>query len=147
MSSLWVYWIKLKPGTNFAQLSRIKFYPIWLKLCTAQQNNYVRAFQKVLKILLWLKMKYVVWHTTISVCTLGLVVYFRGFNKFSIKVAWNLQFLGYLRTISLKFQKARSKIEPLNIHRYMTRGAVLDKTCKTEVIGPSINDVNHFSGF
>ena len=29
----------------------------------------------------------------------------------------------------------------------MTRGAVLDKTCKTEVIGPSINDVNHFSGF
>ena len=38
-------------------------------------------------------------------------VYFRGFTKFCIKVAWSLQFLGYLRTLSLKFQKARTKIE------------------------------------
>ena len=29
----------------------------------------------------------------------------------AIKVLWNLQFLGYLRTLSLKFQKATSKIE------------------------------------
>ena len=35
----------------------------------------------------------------------------RGFAKFFIKVALSLQFLGYLRTLSLKFQKAASKIE------------------------------------
>ena len=29
----------------------------------------------------------------------------------SIKVAWSLQFLGYFRTLNLKFQKARTKIE------------------------------------
>ena len=34
----------------------------------------------------------------------------REFTKFSIKVAWSLQFLGYLRTLIL-FQKATSKIE------------------------------------
>ena len=33
------------------------------------------------------------------------------FHTFSIKVVWYLQFLGYLRTLSLKFQKATSKIE------------------------------------
>ena len=32
-------------------------------------------------------------------------------KTFSIKVAWSLQFLGYLRTLSLKFLKARTKIE------------------------------------
>ena len=37
-------------------------------------------------------------------------VQFRGFTKFGIKVAWSLQFLGYLRTLSLKFQKAGTKI-------------------------------------
>ena len=37
--------------------------------------------------------------------------YIRGFTKFGIKVARSLQFLGYLRTLSLKFQKATSKIE------------------------------------
>ena len=31
-------------------------------------------------------------------------------KTFSIKVVWILQFLGYLRTLSLKFQKARTKI-------------------------------------
>ena len=35
----------------------------------------------------------------------------RGFTKFSFKVAWSLQFMGYLRILSLKFQKARTKIE------------------------------------
>ena len=34
----------------------------------------------------------------------------RGFTKFSIKVALSLQFLGYLRALSLKFQKAQTKI-------------------------------------
>ena len=36
-----------------------------------------------------------------------------GFLDFEvhIKVLWSLQFLGYLRTLSLKFQKARTKIE------------------------------------
>jgi hypothetical protein len=38
-------------------------------------------------------------------------IYIRGFTKFSIKVAWSLQFLGYLRTLGLKFQKAQTKIE------------------------------------
>ena len=37
-------------------------------------------------------------------------IYIRGFTKFGIKVAWGLQFLGYLRTLRLKFQKARTKI-------------------------------------
>ena len=37
--------------------------------------------------------------------------YIRGFTKFGIKVAWRLQFLEYLKTLSLKFQKARTKIE------------------------------------
>ena len=32
------------------------------------------------------------------------------FKTFCIKVAWSLQFLGYLRTLSLKFQKATTKI-------------------------------------
>ena len=38
-------------------------------------------------------------------------MYIRGFTKFGIKVLWRLQFLEYLRTLSLKFQKARTKIE------------------------------------
>ena len=37
--------------------------------------------------------------------------YIRWCQKFGIKVYWRLQFLGYLRTLSLKFQKARTKIE------------------------------------
>ena len=40
-------------------------------------------------------------------------MFIRGFTKFGIKVAWRLQFLEYLRTLSLKFQKATSKIEVL----------------------------------
>ena len=35
--------------------------------------------------------------------------YIRGFTKFGIKVLWRLQFLEYLRTLRLKFQKARTK--------------------------------------
>ena len=40
-------------------------------------------------------------------------MYNRGFSftKFGIKVLWRLQFLEYLRTLSLKFQKAWTKIE------------------------------------
>ena len=37
--------------------------------------------------------------------------YIRGFTKFGIEVLWRLQFLKYLRTLSLKFQKARTKIK------------------------------------
>ena len=37
-------------------------------------------------------------------------MYIRGYAKFGIKVAWSLQFIGYLRTLRLKFQKARTKI-------------------------------------
>ena len=37
-------------------------------------------------------------------------MYTRCFTKFGIKVAWSLQFLGYLGTLHLKFQKARTKI-------------------------------------
>ena len=33
------------------------------------------------------------------------------FRLQGIKVLWRLQFLGYLRTLSLKFQKARTKIQ------------------------------------
>ena len=33
---------------------------------------------------------------------------YRVSQKFGIKVYWRLQFLGYLRTLSLKFQKART---------------------------------------
>ena len=39
------------------------------------------------------------------------LIYIRGCQKFGIKVYWRLQFLGYLRTLSLKLQKARTKIE------------------------------------
>ena len=35
----------------------------------------------------------------------------RGFTKFGIKVSRRLQFLEYLRTLHLKFQKARTKTE------------------------------------
>jgi hypothetical protein len=38
-------------------------------------------------------------------------MYIRGFTKFGIKVLWRLQVLEYLRTLHLKFQKARTKIE------------------------------------
>ena len=38
-------------------------------------------------------------------------VYSRDYTKFGIKVLWSVQFLEYLRTLSLKFQKARTKIE------------------------------------
>ena len=38
-------------------------------------------------------------------------MYIRGFTKFGIKVLWRLQFLMYLRTLRLKFQKTRTKIE------------------------------------
>ena len=38
-------------------------------------------------------------------------MHIRGFNKFGIKVLWRLQFLEYFRTLCLKFQKARTKIE------------------------------------
>ena len=38
-------------------------------------------------------------------------LYIRGCQKFGIKVYWRLQFLEYLRTLSLKFQNARTKIE------------------------------------
>ena len=34
------------------------------------------------------------------------------FKTICIKMAWSLQFLGYLRTLSLKFQKATTKIGP-----------------------------------
>ena len=37
--------------------------------------------------------------------------YIRGFTKFQITVACGLKFHWYLRTLSLKFQKATSKIE------------------------------------
>ena len=37
------------------------------------------------------------------------IIFIRCFTKFGIKVAWSLQFLGYLRTLHLKFQKARTK--------------------------------------
>ena len=40
-----------------------------------------------------------------------LTTYIRGCQKFGFKVYWRLQFLGYLRTLSLKFQKAWTKIE------------------------------------
>ena len=42
------------------------------------------------------------------VCTLADSGFFKTFD---IKVAWSLQFWGYLRTLSLKFQKATSKME------------------------------------
>ena len=35
----------------------------------------------------------------------------RGFTKFGIKVLWRLHVLEYLRTLHLKFQMARTKIE------------------------------------
>ena len=38
-------------------------------------------------------------------------VYIRGFTKFGIKVLWRLQFFIGYRTLDLKFQKARTKIE------------------------------------
>ena len=38
-------------------------------------------------------------------------IHIRGCQKFGFKVYWRIQFLGYLRTLSLKFQKARNKIE------------------------------------
>ena len=38
-------------------------------------------------------------------------MYIRGFTKFGIKVLWRLQILGYFRTLHLKFQKTRTKIE------------------------------------
>ena len=41
-------------------------------------------------------------------CTFGDTGFFR---LQGIKVLWRLQFLGYLRILSLKFQKARTKIE------------------------------------
>ena len=37
-------------------------------------------------------------------------MFISGFTKFGIKVAWRLQFFGYLRTLNLEFQKAASKI-------------------------------------
>ena len=37
--------------------------------------------------------------------------YIRGFTKFGIKLLWRLQFMEYLKTLRLKFQKARTKIE------------------------------------
>ena len=44
----------------------------------------------------------------IIACTLGDTGFFR---LQGIKVLWSLQFVGYLRTLSLKFQKTTSKIE------------------------------------
>ena len=41
----------------------------------------------------------------------NICMYIRGFTKFGIKVLWRLQFLIGYRTLSLKFQKARTKIE------------------------------------
>ena len=49
-----------------------------------------------------------IWEFTVSSW-----LYIRGFTKFGIKVAWRLQFLEYLRTLSLKFPKSRTKIEVL----------------------------------
>jgi hypothetical protein len=43
-----------------------------------------------------------------ALCMLGDSGFFR---LQGIKVLWRLQFLGYLRTLSLKFQKVRTKIE------------------------------------
>ena len=37
--------------------------------------------------------------------------YIRVFTKFGIELLWRLQFLEYLRTLHLKFQKARIQIE------------------------------------
>ena len=44
-------------------------------------------------------------------CYLSTYTYIRGFTKLGIKVLWRLQVLEYLRTLHLKFQKARTKIE------------------------------------
>ena len=45
-------------------------------------------------------------------------IQFRGFTKFGIKVLWRLQFFIGYRTLSLKSQKARTKIEVvLSLHR------------------------------
>ena len=35
----------------------------------------------------------------------------RGCHTFATKIYWLIQFVGYLRTLGLKFQKARTKIE------------------------------------
>ena len=43
--------------------------------------------------------------------TIAVHSYIRGFTKFGKKVLWRLQVLEYLRTLHLKFQKARTKIE------------------------------------
>ena len=43
------------------------------------------------------------------------IMYVRGFTNFEITVACGLKFHWYLRTLSLKFQKARTKIEVLNL--------------------------------
>ena len=48
------------------------------------------------------------WKCQVAVRTLGDTGFFR---LQGIKVLWRLLFLGYLRTLSLKFQKDRTKIE------------------------------------
>ena len=45
-----------------------------------------------------------------GVCEYGM--YIRGFTKFGIKVLWRLQFLEYLWTLRLKFQKACKLRQP-----------------------------------
>ena len=49
-------------------------------------------------------------HTTFTYIN-SIRMYVRGFAKFQIKVACGLKFHWYLRALSLKFQKARTKIE------------------------------------
>ena len=51
------------------------------------------------------------WTVIFLLVEIVILMYIRSFNKFGIKVLWRLQFLEYLRTLCLKFQKARTKIE------------------------------------
>ena len=43
--------------------------------------------------------------------TMSTLTFIRGFTKFGIKVLWRLKFLDYLSPLTLKFQKARTKIK------------------------------------
>ena len=55
-----------------------------------------------------------------------------SFKTFSIKVAWSLQFLGYLRTLSLEFQQARLQ-------------AKLKSSCLCLFGRPSLTEISNLS--
>ena len=91
--------LKMHRALHYEQKLRLLCFFLF-SICISKVDRFQRCLQA-----------WVDWHLVIFFKTAWYINTFRDFTKFGIEVLWRLQFLEYLRTLSLKFQKAWTKIE------------------------------------